>query len=174
MTCASEWDRLIWNAFFRAISFRMKILWEEYYAQNYFIWISWRLIEQYLHTLKERMESFWPKKLSHWILRINLNWLSISSQFELTLNIESTWIESQYRVNLNWLSILSQFDSNLLQLLEIPGLILVPPVTQLFRSKRLHFFHPVKQLNVVIIFLQCIFICTRMRYVLEYSNGNCY
>ena len=51
-------------------------------------------------------------------------------------------IDSQYRVKLtlntesNWLSIPSQFDSNILQLLRI----LVPPVTQLFRSKWLHFF----------------------------------
>ena len=35
----------------------------------------------------------------------------------------------------NCLSISSQFDSNILQLLEIPGRILVPPVTQIFRSK---------------------------------------
>ena len=42
-----------------------------------------------------------------------------------------------------WLSILSQFDSNTLQLLGILGRILVPPVTQLTRSKWLHFFLPV-------------------------------
>ena len=29
----------------------------------------------------------------------------------------------------------NQFNSNILQLLEIPGRILVPPVTQLYRSK---------------------------------------
>ena len=56
--------------------------------------------------LKEKFESFWPKKLSH----------------------------------SKWFAISSQFDSNILQLLGIPGLILVPPVTQLFRSKWLHFF----------------------------------
>ena len=39
-----------------------------------------------------------------------------------------------------WLSIFSQLDSNILQLLRIPGRILVPPVTQLFRSKWLQFF----------------------------------
>ena len=55
-------------------------------------------------TLKEKMESFWPKK-----------W----SQFD-----------SQYRGN---------FDSNILQLLGIPGRILFPRVTQLFGSKWLHF-----------------------------------
>ena len=38
-------------------------------------------------------------------------------------------------VDLNWLDIESQFDSYILQLLEIPGRILVPPVTQMFRSK---------------------------------------
>ena len=92
------------------------------------------------------------------ILNIESIWLSISSQFDsqyrvnLTLNIESIWFsissqfDSQYRVNLTlnvesiWLSISSQFDSNILQLLRIPGWILVPPVTQLFRSKWLHFF----------------------------------
>ena len=40
----------------------------------------------------------------------------------------------------NWHSISSQFDSNILQLLGIRGRILVPPVTQLFRSKWLYFF----------------------------------
>ena len=39
----------------------------------------------------------------------------------------------------NWF-ISSQFDSNILQLLGIPGPILVPTVTQLFRSKWLHFW----------------------------------
>ena len=46
-------------------------------------------------------------------------------------------IESQFQ---SWLSISSQFDSNILQLLGIPGWILVTPVTQLFRSKWFHFF----------------------------------
>ena len=44
-----------------------------------------------------------------------------------------------------WLSISSQFDSNILQLLGIPGWILVPPVTQHFRSKWLHFFFQYKR-----------------------------
>ena len=39
-----------------------------------------------------------------------------------------------------WLSISSLFNSNILQLFWIPGRILVPPVTQLFRSKWLDFF----------------------------------
>ena len=43
----------------------------------------------------------------------------------------------------NWLSISGQFNSNILKLLGIPGQILVPPVTQLFRSKWPHFY-PVK------------------------------
>ena len=34
----------------------------------------------------------------------------------------------------------SQFDSNILQLLGIPGRILVPPVLQILRSKLLYFF----------------------------------
>ena len=78
-------------------------------------------------------------------------WLSISSQFDsqyrlnLTLS-NSSQFDFQYRVNLTlniesiWLSISSQFDSNILKLLEIPCRFLVPPVTQLFRSKWLHFF----------------------------------
>ena len=41
-------------------------------------------------------------------------------------------IYSILRVNYDWLDIESQFDSNLLQLLGIPGRILVPPVTQFF------------------------------------------
>ena len=46
------------------------------------------------------------------------------------------------RVKLSiWLSTSIQFDSNILQLLGMSaGQILVPPVTQLFRSKWLHFF----------------------------------
>ena len=48
-------------------------------------------------------------------------------------------IDSILRVNLNWLSISSLFEWNILQLLGIPGRILVPPVDQIFRSKRLLF-----------------------------------
>ena len=40
----------------------------------------------------------------------------------------------------NWLSLSSKNHSNILQLLVIPSRILVPPVTQLFRSKWLHSF----------------------------------
>ena len=56
---------------------------------------------------------------------------------EYLSQIDSILIESQFD------SILfeSQFDSNInLQLLGIPDQILVPPVTQLFTSKWLHFF----------------------------------
>ena len=86
-------------------------------------------------------------------VNLTLNIRSIYSQYQvnLILNIESIWLsissqfDSQYRVNLTlsieliWLSISSQFDSNIPQLLWIPGRILVLPVTQLFRSKWLHF-----------------------------------
>ena len=50
-------------------------------------------------------------------------------------------IQSNWRIFESiWLSRSSQFYSNILQLLGIPGRILVPPVTQLFRSKWFHFF----------------------------------
>ena len=80
-------------------------------------------------TLKEKMESFWPKKLSH----------KFDTRFRVSVRYLSQ-IDSKLRVNKsNWLSISSQFDSNILQLLGIPGRILVPPVTQLFRLNWLHF-----------------------------------
>ena len=65
------------------------------------------------------MESFWSIK----------SWVSDGSKFRF--GIPSNWriFES------NWLSISSQFDSDILQLLGITGQILVPSVTQLFRSK---------------------------------------
>ena len=92
----------------------------------------------------------------------------LSQMDNLTLNIESIWLkyspitlkpgsnfssasdgqfDSEYRVNLTqildnwtiWLWISSQFDSNILQLLWNPGRILVPLVTQICRSKWLHF-----------------------------------
>ena len=60
--------------------------------------------------------------------------------------MENIWVVklTRYWVNLNWLSISSQFHTNILQLLEIQGQILVPPVTQLFRSKWLYFFLSVR------------------------------
>ena len=62
-------------------------------------------------------------------------------KFNQGFRVNLTWVKlTILRVNLNWLSISSQFDSNIQQLLGIPGRILVPPVTQLYRSKWLHFF----------------------------------
>ena len=58
------------------------------------------------------------------------NWLGIQSQIvNFNRNIESIG-----------LAISSQLDSNILQLLGMPGRILVSPVTQLFTSKWVHFF----------------------------------
>ena len=74
------------------------------------------------------------------ILRINSNWLSLSSQFDSILTLTRFWKSIQID------SISSQFDLNILQLLGIPGRILVPPVTQLFRSKWLYFFFPLPAL----------------------------
>ena len=54
----------------------------------------------------------------------------------ITTKIGRNFENSQFA---DWLSISSQFDSNILQLLGIPGRILVPPLTQLFRSNWLHF-----------------------------------
>ena len=62
--------------------------------------LSWNWLE---HWKKNGV--IWPKKLSHWYLRI----------------FESNGLSSQ-------------IDSNILQLLGIPGWILVPRVSQLFRS----------------------------------------
>ena len=74
-------------------------------------------------TMEEKMKSFQPKKLSHWRTKIQ------------------PWIPSNWRIfESNWLDIESQFDWNILQLLGIPGWILVPPVTQLFGSKWFNFF----------------------------------
>ena len=97
----------------------------------------------------------WKKKWSHfdlksWVTGVTIiqpgvpsnwrifesNWLDIESQFELT----QYTVTAYERVNLNLLLISSQFDSNNLQLLGIPGRILVPSVTQLVRSQWLHFF----------------------------------
>ena len=109
------------------------------------IWlsISSQFYFQYRVNLSFNIESIWLSISSQFVFQYRVNW---------TLNIESIWLsissqfDSQYRVNLTlniesiWLSISSQFDSNILQLLGIPGRILVPPVTQLFRSKWFHFF----------------------------------
>ena len=73
----------------------------------------------------------WKKKWSHFDLK---SWVHGGTKFRP--RIPSNWriFESK------WLSISNQYDWNILQLLGIPGRILVPPVTQLFRSKWLHFF----------------------------------
>ena len=76
----------------------------------------------------------WPGFPSNWKI-FESNWLDIESQFQ------RPGIPSNCRIfESNWLDIESQFDSNILQLLGIPGQILVPPVTPLFRSKWLNFF----------------------------------
>ena len=73
----------------------------------------------------------WKKKWSHFDLK---SW--VTGVTKIRPGIPSNW-----RIyELNWLEISSQFDSNILQLLGIPGRILVPQVTQLFRSKWFHFF----------------------------------
>ena len=96
-------------------------------------------------TLKEKWSHFdlkswvtggtkiWSGIPSYWRL-FDSNWLDIESQ------VNSNWLDIESQIGLNWLDIESQFDSNILQLLGIPDRILIPPVTQLFRSKWLHFF----------------------------------
>ena len=75
-----------------------------------------------LCPLKEKLEWFWQS----WDL----------GGTKIRLGIPNNWRIFEP----NWLDIESQFDSNIFQLLWIPGRILVPPVTQLFKSKWLHFF----------------------------------
>ena len=72
----------------------------------------------------------WKKKRSHFDLK---NWVTGGKKIRLV--IPSNWriFES------NWLDIKSEIVLNILQLLWIPGWILVPPVTLLFRAKWLHF-----------------------------------
>ena len=74
------------------------------------------------------------------------------TQFLFPCTDRKDWVRSTLKVELlaelkfepgfrcNWRIIVSQIDSNILKLIGIPGRILVPPVTQLFRSKWLHFF----------------------------------
>ena len=109
---------------------------------------NWLNIENQIDStlrikLTQHWESYWFNIESHIDskLRVKLtqhwesNWLNIVSQIDSTLRIKLTqhW-ES------NWLNIESQIGSNILQLLTLSGWILVPPVTQLFRSKWLNFF----------------------------------
>ena len=73
----------------------------------------------------------WKKKWCHFDLK---KW--VTGLTKIWPGIQSNWriFES------NWFSISSQFDSNMFQLLGIPGQILVPRLTQLFRSKWLYVF----------------------------------
>ena len=79
---------------------------------------------------KEKMESFWPKKVESPVE------LKFDPGFRVIGEYLSQIDSSQF---FNWLSISSQFDLNILQLLGIPSRILLPPVTQFFRSKWLLF-----------------------------------
>ena len=99
----------------------------------------------------------WKKKSSHFDLK---NWVTVGTKIRHGIPsnwriFESNWLdmESQLTFNtysqidsilrVNWQIIDSQYrvnsTQNILQLLGIPGRILVPPVTQLFRSKWLDF-----------------------------------
>ena len=130
-------------------------------------WVTWgtkirhskegpyRIFESNWLNIKSQIDSTLIVKLTqHW----ESNWLNIESQIDSTLRVkltqhwESNWlnIESQIgstlRVKLtqhwelNWLNIVCQIDSNILQLLTLPGRIIISPVTQLLRSKWLIFF----------------------------------
>ena len=101
---------------------------------------NWLDIESYLTRYWENKWLDIESQIDS-ILRVKLtrywesNWLDIESQIDSILRVKLTrYWES------NWLDIESQIDTNILQLLGIPGRILVPSVTQLFRSKRLYFF----------------------------------
>ena len=75
-----------------------------------------------------KIESFCPKKLRHFDLK---NWVI------LTWKIESFWHEKLRHFDMkNWAILTWRVES----LAEFPGRILVPPVTQFFTSKWLHFF----------------------------------
>ena len=109
---------------------------------------NWLNIESQIgSTLRVKLTQYWES-----------NWLNIESQIDSTLRVkltqhwESNWlniesqIDSTLRVKLTrhwesiWLNIESQIDSNILQLLTLPGRIIIPPVTQLLRSKWLNSF----------------------------------
>ena len=103
------------------------------YKKYYLNWgtksfISDIILEQLSSVLCRHMDL--KEKWSHFDLK---SWVTGGTKIRPV--IPSNWkiFES------NWLSISSQFDSNILQLLRITGRILVPPVTQLFRSKWLIF-----------------------------------
>ena len=78
-------------------------------------------------NIESQIDSTFRVKLAqHW----ESNWLNIESQIGPTLRVKLT----QYWES-NWLNIDSQIDSNILQLLTLPGRIIIPPVTELLRSK---------------------------------------
>ena len=74
------------------------------------------------------------------------HWRKKRSQFDLKSRVTGgseirPGIPSNWRIfESNCLSISSQFDSNVFQVLGIPGRTLVQLVTQLYRSKWLHYF----------------------------------
>ena len=81
------------------------------------------------------------KKTSHFGLK---SWVTGGTKIRPGMTsywriFESNWLDIESQI-VNRFDVESQFDSNILQLLGIPGRILVPPVTQLFRAKWLHFF----------------------------------
>ena len=98
--------------------------------------LKWRNLMGWKRIMfNSRLVIHWKKKWSHFDLK---SW--VTGKTKIRHGIPSNWkiFES------NWLDIES-FIINLTQifsnwLLGIPGRILVPPVTQLFGSKWLHFF----------------------------------
>ena len=93
---------------------------------------NWRIFESNWLNIKSQIDSTLRVKLTqHW----EYNWLNIESQVGSTLRVKLTqhW-------ELNWFNIESPIDSNILQLLTLPNWIIIPPVTQLLRSKWLNFF----------------------------------
>ena len=79
---------------------------------------NWNIWVKLTQTLRVKLTQHWES-----------NWLNIESQIDSTLRVKLTqhW---------DW----RQIDSNILQLPTLLGRILVPPLTQLFRSKWLNFF----------------------------------
>ena len=93
---------------------------------------NWRIFESNWFKINSQIDSTLRVKLTqHW----ESNSLNIESQVDWTLRVKFTqhW-ES------NSLNIESPIDSNILQLLTLLGRIIIPPVTQLLRSKWLNFF----------------------------------
>ena len=101
---------------------------------------NWKIFESNWLNVNSQIDSTLRVKLTqHW----EPNSLNIESQIHSTLRVkftqhwESNWLKHWES---NWLNIESQIDSNILQLLTLPGRIIIPPVTQLLRSKWLNFF----------------------------------